>query len=112
MTAAELPYLDVETSMVGRVGHATVMGEIDAHTAPRLLDPLEGLVEDGALELVVDLSAVTFMDSSGLGILIRMQRLTPTHNLKITGASDTTRRVLRATGLDKLFDVEPLDEES
>jgi anti-sigma B factor antagonist len=45
-------------------------GEIDASTAPKLGSRLFGLADEGKLGVVVDLSDVTFMDSTGIGVLL------------------------------------------
>ena len=45
-------------------------GEIDALTAPRLGSRLFGLADEGTRRVVVDLSEVTFMDSTGIGVLL------------------------------------------
>ncbi len=45
-------------------------GEIDASTAPRLGSRLLGLADEGKRAVVVDLSEVTFMDSTGIGVLL------------------------------------------
>src|SRR4051812_16226385 len=55
-----------------RDGRATlvVAGEIDLVTAPFLRDELAAVIGDAGSTTVVDLSGVTFIDSSGLGALI------------------------------------------
>ena len=58
-----------------RVGPHTVVGvtgEIDIATAPVLRDNLLALVNRGAESLVVDLRGVTFIDSTGVGSLLRI----------------------------------------
>lgn len=45
-------------------------GEIDALTAPQLGRHLLGLADEGTTGVVVDLSRVTFMDSTGIGVLL------------------------------------------
>jgi anti-sigma B factor antagonist len=45
-------------------------GEVDALTAPQLGRRLLGLAEEGKTRVVVDLSNVTFMDSTGIGVLL------------------------------------------
>ena len=47
----------------------SLRGEIDAATAPRLGSRLFGLAEEGKRAVVVDLSDVTFMDATGIGVL-------------------------------------------
>jgi len=49
-------------------------GEVDALTAPRLGRRLLGLADEGKTRLVVDLSNVTFMDSTGIGVLLNALR--------------------------------------
>ena len=48
----------------------SLRGEIDALTAPRLGSRLFGLADEGKRGVVVDLSEVTFMDSTGIGVLL------------------------------------------
>lgn len=58
-----------------RVGAHTVVGvtgELDVATAPALRDSLLGLLNRGVASLVVDLRGVTFIDSSGVGSLLRI----------------------------------------
>jgi anti-sigma B factor antagonist len=51
-----------------------VSGEIDIATAPRLIGVLNNAVTDGGRSLVIDLTDVAFMDSTGLALLIDAQR--------------------------------------
>lgn len=58
-----------------KVGVHTVVGvtgELDVATAPLLRDTLLGLLNRGAESLVVDLRGVTFIDSTGVGSLLRI----------------------------------------
>ena len=52
----------------------SLRGEIDALTAPKLGSRLFGLAEEGARGVVIDLSDVTFMDSTGIGVLMNSLR--------------------------------------
>jgi anti-sigma B factor antagonist len=49
-------------------------GEVDAVTAPQLGRRLLGLADEGKTRLVVDLTNVTFMDSTGIGVLLNALR--------------------------------------
>ena len=51
-----------------------VEGELDIATAPRLITALNGAVQEALRSLVVDLSRVDFMDSTGLALLINAHR--------------------------------------
>ena len=81
-----------------------MMGGPDATV---LNDKLHELIESGKLKVVVDLSAVSWINSSGLGILIGA--LTTIRNaggeLKIASVTDRIQRLLQITKLDKVFDI-------
>jgi anti-sigma B factor antagonist len=88
-------------------GHITVLsaeGEVDVATAPVLRKALEGLGPDSQT-LVIDLAGVTFLDSTGLGVLIgARRRLVPSGvRLLVINAIPTVWRVFKITGL-----IEPL----
>lgn len=78
-----------------------VQGEIDAATAPTLTADLARAVSAGAGPVEVDLSAVTFIDSSGLRALIVARRDAEAagQTLRIVEASDVVTRLLDVTGL-------------
>ena len=67
--------LEVRDEAVSDHTHVvTPVGEVDVLTASQLGRCLLGLVEQGKRELVVDLSGVTFMDSTGIGVLLNAVR--------------------------------------
>jgi anti-sigma B factor antagonist len=83
-----------------------VRGEIDVATSPRLRDELTALLAHGAGEITLDLTAVSFIDSSGLGVLVgALKRLRDSGGgtFNIVAARDGVRRVFEITGLDQLF---------
>ena len=51
-----------------------VSGELDAYTAPDLRDTLERALEEGISWLIMDLTDLTYLDSTGLGILVGTAR--------------------------------------
>jgi anti-sigma B factor antagonist len=63
----------VTLHVVGRRTVVRVAGEIDTATAPALRAAIDAALEHGALELWIDLTPTTFMDSSGLHALIDAQ---------------------------------------
>jgi anti-sigma B factor antagonist len=81
-------------------------GRLDAANAHLLRDRLTtGCIECAAI--VVDFSAVEFMDSTGLGVLVgSVHRLRALHrDLKLACLPPPVRRVLELTGADRLFDI-------
>ena len=79
----------------------SLSGEIDALTAPRLGSRLFELADEGKRAVVVDLSEVTFMDSTGIGVLLNALSRFTTQNGKLVLVCPTERvmRPFEVTGL-------------
>jgi anti-sigma B factor antagonist len=104
--------MDSVTSIetVGDAHVVTLRGEIDAFSAPSLRDDLRVLVEEkGALIVIVDLEAVTFLDSSALGALVGVFRRLRERDgqLRIVEPRTTASRIFELTGLDSVLDLYP-----
>jgi anti-sigma B factor antagonist len=85
-----------------------VAGEIDVATSPELRQAIAEVMER-AHRVTIDLSATTFIDSSGLGVLVgALKRAGELGQESITlrGVQEPVRRVLEITGLTELFAVE------
>ena len=85
-----------------------VSGEVDVATSPELRRELHQLVDrDGPI--VVDLHDVTFIDSSGLGVLVgtlkRLREQGRDGHLVLEGLQDPVRKVFDITGLSELFTI-------
>jgi anti-sigma B factor antagonist len=76
-------------------------GELDPHTAPLLQGTIDQLLAEGSTDLVLDLSGLGFVDSSGLRVLISAQSLLADQGgtLTLHAPSETVRRLLEITGL-------------
>jgi anti-sigma B factor antagonist len=76
-------------------------GEIDALTAPRLGRRLLDLAEEGKRLMVLDLSAVTFMDSTGISVIVNALRQLTTRrgNLVLVCPTERVLRPFEITGL-------------
>lgn len=85
----------------------SVTGEIDVATAPQLREELVELVADGRNRIVVDLSGVDFLDSTGLGVLVGGLKRVRTHDgeLSLACAQPRVRRVFEITGLTQVFPI-------
>lgn len=83
-------------------------GEIDLETSPILEAVLASAVERSSNDLRVDLSEVTFLDSTGIRLLATFQqRLAPLQRrLIVTNTSSTAARVLALSGMAQVFDVD------
>jgi anti-sigma B factor antagonist len=95
--------LRTEVSEVKGWTVVTVHGEIDVATSPTLREGLIGLVNGGATRLVLDLEAVDFLDSTGLGTIVGLLKRVRTHggDLRLVCTEARIRRLFEITGLDK-----------
>jgi anti-anti-sigma factor len=87
-------------------------GEIDLHVAPRLEASLGRMIKKRPDYVVVDLSGVTFIDSSGLAVLIRAMQDIQEYGGKFTlsGMNDNVRPIFETARLDQLFLIDPQDD--
>ena len=99
--------LSVSTSDHGALTIVHVGGEIDVYTAPLLRAALHTRGAAGPTDLIVDLEEVTFMDSTGLGVLVGRLKLVRGQNgtLRIVSSQDRILKVFKITGLDKVFHI-------
>lgn len=82
-----------------------VAGEVDVYTAPALRERLTDLLAAGVRHVVVDTSGVTFLDSTGLGVLVGGRKRLHAHDgsLALAGGPERVVRLLRLTGLVRYF---------
>jgi len=90
--------LDVSSSRSGATVRVVAEGELDVASAPTLLrHTKEQLGQDDAERVVLDLSAVSFIDSSGLGALLNISREEP-QRVRIV-PSEACRRLFEIAGV-------------
>jgi anti-sigma B factor antagonist len=81
---------------------------IDASKAPAFKDQMTQCIEAGRNQIVLDLSQVDFIDSSGLGALVScLKRLGPRGSLAIAGATGAVSRLFTLTRMDRVFALHP-----
>ena len=81
----------------------SLFGELDVATAPRLEKQLKRLQWAGAAAIVVDLSGLDFIDSSGMHALMRAQRRDTKDRLRLLRGPRRVHRVFELTGTDDLL---------
>jgi anti-anti-sigma factor len=88
-----------------------VRGELDVLTAPFLWERLEPALAGVTGKLVFEFADLTFIDSMGLGVIVRAQsRLrgeTPGGQIVMRHLNAHARKVFEITGLDRVVDVQP-----
>ena len=93
----------------GGVPVVGVSGEVDVYSAPKLKECLTGLLESGATTVVVDLSEVAFLDSTGLGALVEARAATSEAggSLPLVCGQERILKLFTITGLDGVFAIHP-----
>ena len=77
---------------------------IDASAAIRFKDSMRALTDGGPPHAVLDLSKVTFVDSSGLGAIVASKKqLGPGQRLDLAGLTPDVAKVFRLTRMDTVF---------
>jgi anti-sigma B factor antagonist len=81
----------------------TVSGDLDLTTAPRLREAVVRTVVGGQPRIVLDLQAVDFVDSTGLGVLVGLLKRTRSQggDLRLVSTRRALQKLLELTALDR-----------
>jgi anti-sigma B factor antagonist len=96
--------IDVERDDRTRV--LVLRGDLDAATASQLRECLVEVIDEGA-RVVIDMEALDFLDSAGLGILVGGLKRARTHGgeLELVCSSSAVLKPIEITGLDRVFTI-------
>ncbi len=85
----------------------TVSGEVDLATSPDLDTAVIAAIDSGISSVVIDLTDVSFMDSSGLGVIVRaLKRCREAENdLDLVITNERVLKVFGITGLDQVIPI-------
>lgn len=119
MTATSAPHdsgdlVRVDVVTLGRTVRLVVSGEVDSSTAPVLARRVDDALAGPAEHLVVDLCAVTFLDSAGLCVLASVHRRAAERQqtVRILASTRAVVRPLQITGLWGLLGAEQVDADA
>ena len=84
-------------------------GEIDLHVSPQIGASLANLIAKKPPQLIVDLSHVTYIDSSGLAVLIEAMQNVSSYGGKfaLSGLRESVRPIFEIARLDQIFQIFP-----
>jgi len=106
--SAEVSFLITRRELADDTSLLSVEGDLDLASAPNLKWALADLQTVGSRHVVVDLSRVSFIDSTALGVLVGAQRaLDPGVKLAIACSEENVLRIFELTGLDGMFEIVP-----
>ena len=100
--------LKVDVREEGNTRVVYLNGEVDVYTASKLKEKIIPLAEESNKTLIVDLSDVNYIDSTGLGIFIGALKCTDKSgsSLKITGVNSRVQRLFEITGLSEVIEID------
>ncbi|MEM0984145.1 MAG: STAS domain-containing protein [Planctomycetota bacterium] len=85
-------------------------GNVDMSTSPELRQALRSALDSSPARLIVDLSDVSYMDSSGLATLVEAMRTaksSPRIPMVLCGLNDTVRAIFEIARLHQFFEIAP-----
>lgn len=85
-----------------------IAGEIDHHTTPGIREEIDGYLEENRPHrLILDLGATTFMDSSGLGLILGRLRKAGEEKIDmvLVNPNQSILKILRLAGVEKMLDI-------
>lgn len=99
------------TSSPDQSGRLLVVGEIDTHTAPKLVQHLDDLDPSTSVEL--DLSETSFISSAGLSAILNAQRRHGEHggSLTVSAADANIARTIELSGLAEVLGLKRDDDD-
>lgn len=106
--------LSMTTEDRGTACTVALVGEVDVYTSPKLKQELSQIIDDGCLDIIVDLDGLDFIDSSGLGVLVSSLRTVKElgGTIRLVCSKNGILKIFRITGLDKVFPVFATVEEA
>ncbi|MBQ0926985.1 STAS domain-containing protein [Saccharopolyspora endophytica] len=106
ITEEQAPFSTV-TEWSGRTSFVTANGEVELVNAPRLGAVLNQVVDERPDVLVLDITAVTFLSSAGLAVLVRAHRNSSAVGalFRVVANNPATLRPIQLMGLDQEFEV-------
>lgn len=83
-------------------------GELDLACANNLKEELYKAVEEKFADVVIDMTDLEYIDSTGMGVLVGLMKKLRTDgkDIKISNAKDNVKRIFKITGLDQIINME------
>ena len=105
----------IQTEQIGDARHVIALtGEVDLYTAPELKTQMLEVIADGSMDVIVDFTGTTFIDSTTLGVLVGgVKRLREKGGrLSIVCSDRNITKIFEITGLDRVFTIYPTRAEA
>jgi anti-sigma B factor antagonist len=99
--------MEIKEEKIDNVYLLKLMGRLDASCASQLKDAVLAMIDAGKLKVLIDMAAVDFVDSSGLGTLVTCLRSVSKAGgtFKITSLNENPKSLFESTRLDRVFEL-------
>jgi anti-anti-sigma factor len=99
--------MDISTTDKDGVTVATFVGRLDTNTAPAAQEKLDGLVDGGATKLLIDFSALDYISSAGLRVLLATAKKMKKSNgtMRLCGLNETVQEIFDVSGFSTMLSV-------
>lgn len=99
--------LRIETRRVSGATALDLTGEVDSYNAPKLRERMERLIADGDAQIIINLSKVDYIDSTGIGMLVGSlkQASEAGGGIKIICPNKEVYRLFHITNLTRAFPI-------
>ena len=98
--------MEIKKAKNGSAMSIGVVGRLDTTTAPQLEKELKESLDD-VTELTMDLSALDYISSAGLRVLLSAQKaMQKKGSMKVTGVNETVMEVFEVTGFVDILNIE------
>lgn len=95
---------------------AIISGDVDHHSAPSIREVIDDaiIVNESAKKIVLDFNDVTFMDSSGVGLVMGRYRLALSNKktVSVVNLSPRDYKIFKMSGLEKIADISMKSDEN
>nr|CAA9215482.1 hypothetical protein AVDCRST_MAG63-205 [uncultured Armatimonadetes bacterium] len=99
--------LKIDTRMVDGKPVLDLTGEVDSYNSPKLRETMVALIDEGSPDIVINMTGVDYIDSTGLGTLVGgLKRASEkSGTIRIICPNEQIYKVFNITGLVKVFPI-------
>ena len=99
--------MEITEARINDIYLLELSGQLDVTCSGQLKDTVSAMINAQKKNILIDLSAVDFIDSSGLGIMVACLRSATSANgtLKITSLQESPKKLFEVTRLDRVFEI-------
>lgn len=106
--------MDISTIERDGVTVATFVGRLDTNTAPDAQSNMDSIVDGGAVKLVVDFTALDYISSAGLRVLLATAKKMKKANgvMRLCGLNETVQEIFDVSGFSTMLNVHGTQDEA